>query len=57
MLADNIIDREALDVHEIKALGKANSMTDKRYVVFCSSRLGFFRWFVINIHISHTRYI
>ena len=32
------MDREALDVHEVKGLGTANSMTDKGY--FCSSRLG-----------------
>ena len=60
MLADNSMDREALDVHEVKGLGIANSMTDKGYVVFCSSRLrnrAFFRWFVINILIPHTRSI
>ena len=60
VLADNGMDREALDVHEVKGLGIANSMTDKGYVVFCSSRLGnraFFRWFVIIILIPHTRSI
>ena len=27
------MDREALDIHEVKGLGKANSMTDKGYAV------------------------
>ena len=40
VLADNSMDREASDVHEVKLLGIANSMTDEGYVVFCSSRLG-----------------
>ena len=34
------MDREALDVHEVKGLGIANSMTDKGYVVFCSKQIG-----------------
>ena len=40
VLADKSMDREALDVHEVKGLGKANSLTDKGYVGFCYSRLG-----------------
>ena len=38
MLADKTMDPEALDVHEVKGLGIANTTTDKGYVVFCQSR-------------------
>ena len=31
VLADNYIDREALDVHEVKGLGIGKSMTDKGF--------------------------
>lgn len=51
-LADNNMDKEALDVHELMCLAIGNSMTDKGYVAFCYSRLenrARLRWFVMNL--------
>ena len=60
VLADKTMDPEALDVHEVKGLGIANTMTDREYVVFCHSRVGnraFSRWFVTTLLIPYIQAI
>ena len=39
VLADKTMEPEALDVHEVKGLGIANTMADKGYVAFFHSRV------------------